>query len=215
MYDMTNKGKLISFRANEEDIEIIESYKKKTGEGVRKVTDADAIRFGLSLIGEKKYNKKNSDDVLHVGVVDVYKDDMVKRIAESVEGKDLSAMSGVRILHQSGSEIPPLTDRQKELGYHWYDGELLDKEGFPVSEMDGDVVTRGSSTFVKDPNREELREKGQEKMAEILVDTPMGTMNPAMAAVLGEKHSAPGMLTVQEGVDESPMEEVSQETDYL
>ena len=174
-------SKLISFRANDEDMNIIELYRRKQSDGVRKVTDADVLRYGLSLIGvEKKIIKKIPSDV----------------IQEEVSEDDMN----------NG-----LSKEQVDAGYQYVNGELLDKDGFPVEEMNGDVVTRGGQAYVTDPNREELREKGAEKMSEIVIDTPMGAMNETMAAVLGEKHSAPGMLTQQDGVDEQLEDNFNQE----
>jgi hypothetical protein len=54
---MTNKGRMISFRANEMDMKIIEKYKEVKGGTIRKVTDADVIRDGLEILGRMgKYN---------------------------------------------------------------------------------------------------------------------------------------------------------------
>lgn len=44
---------MISFRASDKDIANIEAYKKRMGQGIRVITDSEAIRAGLEALQRK------------------------------------------------------------------------------------------------------------------------------------------------------------------
>lgn len=181
---MTNQGKTISFRAREDDIGIIEGYKKQF-ESIRKVTDADVLRYGLSLISGKKNIKKIPSDV-------------IQKIEDNKEEDQLM------------TDIFPLTVEQKEKGYRYIGGELCDKDGFPV-EQSGDMVMRNGEVFATEPKRSELKEAAKINSSTLVSHTPFGKVNPAMEEALKDspkveiasKHLEPGLLATFDGVDES------------
>lgn len=206
---MNKKGKLISFRANEDDMNIIERTKQKESSGIRKVTDADVIRFGLSLIGNKKTIPTIPKEVnLGSMIMGEQKEFEITKIGFTPEVIPQDVVDA--------KMTASLSDEQLMQGYQYIQGDLCDKDGFPLDQSEPGLVIRNGEVYATEPKRAELKEIAAENSEKILsVQTPVGKMNVAMATILESSEklgaiikSEPGMLSEFDGVDEAPNEEV-------
>lgn len=220
--------KTISFRANDADMDIIERFKMKEGGAVRTLTDADVLRHAIKLLdGEKKEHSAPTKRPENMVIVDdapeIPEDmpnlreasDMATKKANSEVPHETRMVSEEEvisdILDTIIEEQNPLTDEEKLLGYQWLKGELCDKDGFPIEQLNGDYVRKGGEIYATDPGRSELKEIAKANSEAVVEDTEFGKVNPAMAELLGQsekvdtlkKHAEPGMLsTNHEGIDE-------------
>lgn len=202
---MTKSIKIVSFRATSYDLELINKAKEILGEGIRNVSDSDVIRKGIELIGQKK-NIKN----FSTAVIQDTQSNSVKDVEVAERGKEELVEMVKKI--PTTPEIHPdrdsrLTEEEWRLGYQYLKGDLCDKDGYPIEYSAGDVVVAGGNTYVTDPGRTALKEQAKENMQEIIVESPSGKVNEALATFLEEtpisKHQVEGMLTSQhDGVDE-------------
>lgn len=197
-YNYCMLNKTLSLRIGEKESKMMDAF--RMAKNMPHMKDSDVIRHALTLLGVTRETKVPE-----------------KNIAEAAPEPARDEVDDF------GGADEVLTPEEKEKGYWYKNGELLDRHGFPVSTDRDGVTVMGGEVYAVDPLRPALKEAAQANMAEVVSIVPeVGTANAALAEFakaegikIDPKHSEPGLVTAEhDGVDGEFEEGDSQETSY-